>query len=425
MREIDFYMSILIKSAKIIDASSKFNGKTQDILIIDGKIQEINSEINSKAKKIISLKDLHVSPGWLDTSVCFGEPGLEEREDLINGAQTASFSGFTDIVLNPETEPYLDTKADISYIKSNSKDFVTKIHPLGCLTKEAKSKKLADLFEMFESGAVGFYDFKRPITNSNLIKIALQYVQNFNGLVISFPYEKSLCPNGQMHEGQISTNYGLKGIPTISEEIMLKRDLKILEYTGGKIHIPCISTEESVKLIQEAKKNKLNVTCSVSINNLFFNDDKLKDFDTRFKVLPPIRSEEHRKALIKGLKDGIIDFVTSDHTPIDIDKKKTDFENSLFGSTGLESLYGALNSLFDLNKTIDILTRRKETFGIKNSSINEGQTACLSLFNPNIEYEFLKENIISKSKNSCFIGSKLKGKALGIISNNSIRLIEN
>ena len=418
-------MSILIKSAKIIDASSKFNGKTQDILIINGKIQEINSEINSKAKKIISLKDLHVSPGWLDTSVCFGEPGLEEREDLINGAQTASFSGFTDIVLNPETEPYLDTKADISYIKSNSKDFVTKIHPLGCLTKEAKSKKLADLFEMFESGAVGFYDFKRPITNSNLIKIALQYVQNFNGLVISFPYEKSLCPNGQMHEGQISTNYGLKGIPTISEEIMLKRDLKILEYTGGKIHIPCISTEESVKLIQEAKKNKLNVTCSVSINNLFFNDDKLKDFDTRFKVLPPIRSEEHRKALIKGLKDGIIDFVTSDHTPIDIDKKKTDFENSLFGSTGLESLYGALNSLFDLNKTIDILTRRKETFGIKNSSINEGQTACLSLFNPNIEYEFLKENIISKSKNSCFIGSKLKGKALGIISNNSIRLIEN
>ncbi len=418
-------MSILIKSAKIIDASSKFNGKTQDILIINGKIQEINSEINSKAKKIISLKDLHVSPGWLDTSVCFGEPGLEEREDLINGAQTASFSGFTDIVLNPETEPYLDTKADISYIKSNSKDFVTKIHPLGCLTKEAKSKKLADLFEMFESGAVGFYDFKRPITNSNLIKIALQYVQNFNGLVISFPYEKSLCPNGQMHEGQISTNYGLKGIPTISEEIMLKRDLKILEYTGGKIHIPCISTEESVKLIQEAKKNKLNVTCSVSINNLFFNDDKLKDFDTRFKVLPPIRSEEHRKALIKGLKDGIIDFVTSDHTPIDIDKKKTDFENSLFGSTGLESLYGALNSLFDLNTTIDILTRRKETFGIEKSSINEGQTACLSLFNPNIEYEFLKENIISKSKNSCFIGSKLKGKALGIISNNSIRLIEN
>ena len=425
MREIDFHMSILIKSAKIIDASSKFNGKTQDILIINGKIQEINNEINSKSKKIISFKNLHVSPGWLDTSVCFGEPGLEEREDLINGAQTASFSGFTDIVLNPETEPYLDTKADISYIKSNSEDFVTKIHPLGCLTKEAKSKKLADLFEMFESGAVGFYDFKRPITNSNLIKIALQYVQNFNGLVISFPYEKSLCPNGQMHEGQISTNYGLKGIPTISEEIMLKRDLKILEYTGGKIHIPCISTEESVKLIKEAKKNKLNITCSVSINNLFFNDDKLKDFDTRFKVLPPIRSEEHRKALIKGLKDGIIDFVTSDHTPIDIDKKKTDFENSLFGSTGLESLYGALNSLFDLNTTIDILTRRKDTFGIEKNSINEGQTACLSLFNPNIEYEFLKENIISKSKNSCFIGSKLKGKALGIISNNSIKLIEN
>ena len=426
MQEIDSYMSILIKSAKIIDASSKFNGKTQDILIVNGKIKEIKNYIdNSKAKKIISFKDLHVSSGWLDTSVCFGEPGLEEREDLINGAQAAALSGFTDIVLNPETEPYLDTKADISYIKSRSKNLATNIHPLGCLTREAKSENLADLFEMFESGAVGFYDFKKPIFNSNLLKIALQYVQNFDGLVISFPFEKSLCDNGQMHEGQISTNYGLKGIPAISEEIMLNRDLKILEYTAGKIHIPCISTEESVKLIRDAKKKKLNVTCSVSINNLFFNDNKLKDFDTRFKVLPPLRSENHRKALIKGLKDGIIDFVSSDHTPIDIDKKKTDFVNSLFGATGLESLFGALNTLFDLNTSIDILTRMKNTFGIDKNSVDEGQTAILSLFNPNVEYEFSKENIISKSKNSCFIGSKLKGKALGIISNNSIKIVEN
>ena len=418
-------MSILIKSAKIIDARSKFNGKILDILIVKGKIKEISKNIDdSKAKKIISLEDLHISPGWLDTSVCFGEPGLDEREDLNNGSETAALSGISDLVLNPETDPFLDTKADINYIKSKSKDFISKIHPLGCLTKGAQSEKLADLYEMNQSGAVGFYDFKKPINNANLLKIALQYVQSFNGLIISFPYEKKLCSDGQMHEGKISTNYGIKGISEISEEIMLNRDLEILDYTGGKIHIPCISTMKSVKLIKEAKRKKLNVTCSVSINNLFFNDEKLKDFDTRFKVLPPIRSDNHRKALINGLKDGTIDFVTSDHSPIEIDKKKTDFENSLFGSTGLESLFGALNSIFDINTSIDILTRRKNIFGINENIISVGEDAIISLFNPKVKYIFKMDNIYSKSKNSCFIGTEIKGKAYGVIRNNSYRIIE-
>ena len=419
-------MSILIKSAKIFDANSKFNGKTLDILIINGKIQEIAKSISdSKAKKIINKKNLCVSVGWLDTSVCFGEPGLEERETLSNGAKTAAQSGFTDVILNAETDPNLDTKADINYITSKSSEFIINIHPTGCLTKEAKSEKLADLFEMHKSGAIGFYDFKKPLNNPNLLKIALQYVQGFDGLIFSFPFEKSICYDGQIHEGLISTNYGLEGIPALSEEIMLERDLKILEYTGGKMHVPCISTKESVKLIKEAKKNNINVTCSVSINNLFFNDEKLKNFDTRFKVLPPIRSEVHRKALLKGLDDGIIDFVTSDHTPIDIDNKKTDFVNSLFGSTGLESFFGALNSLFSTEKSIDILTKNKNVFGIAENKIEEGEVANLTLFDPNYKYTFTKDHIISKSKNSCFIDSNLTGKSFGIISNNSIQLIEN
>ena len=200
---------------------------------------------------------------------------------------------------------------------------------------------------------------------------------------------------------------------------------KILEYTGGKIHIPCISTEESVKLIKEAKNNKLNVSCSVSINNLFFNDEKLKDFDTRFKVMPPIRDERHQKALVKGVSDGTIDFVTSDHSPIDIDNKKTDFENSLFGSTGLESIFGALNSIFKVEKSIDILTRSKNIFGIKETHINIGENANLSLFDPEHKYLFTKENVISKSKNSCFINSNLNGKAYGIISNNLVKVLGN
>ena len=417
-------MSILIKSAKIIDADNSLDGKVFDIYIDKGIISNIDKNIDKPAKTIISRENLHVSIGWLDSSVCFGEPGLEEREDLENGIKSAGLSGFTDIVLNSETLPILDSKADISYIKSKTQNSVVSVHPLGALSKKSDSEELADLKEMYDVGCIGFYDFKKAIKNPNLLKTALQYVQHFDGLILSFPIEDSISKNAQVHEGEVSTKYGIKGFPPISEEIAVYRDLKILEYTDGKLLIPTISTTGSVKLIQEAKSKGLEVWCSVSINNLFFNDDKLKDFDTRFKVTPPIRDEKTRKELIKYVNDGSIDLVTCDHCPIDIDNKKTDFENSFFGSTGLESSFGALNSLFDLNKTIKILTSGYDTFSINKPSLSVGSEAKLTLFNPDIKYTFSKSNILSKSKNSSFIDSKLKGKAYGIVSNSKILIVE-
>ena len=417
-------MSILIKSAKIIDADNSLDGKVFDIYIDKGIISNIDKNIDKPAKTIISRENLHVSIGWLDSSVCFGEPGLEEREDLENGIKSAGLSGFTDIVLNSETLPILDSKADISYIKSKTQNSVVSVHPLGALSKKSDSEELADLKEMYDVGCIGFNDFKKAIKNPNLLKTALQYVQHFDGLVLSFPIEDSISKNAQVHEGEVSTKYGIKGFPPISEEIAVYRDLKILEYTDGKLLIPTISTTGSVKLIKEAKSKGLKVWCSVSINNLFFNDDKLKDFDTRFKVMPPIRDEKTRKELIKYVNDGTIDLVTCDHCPIDIDNKKTDFENSFFGSTGLESSFGALNSLFDLNKTIKILTSGYDTFSINKPSLSVGSEAKLTLFNPDIKYTFSKSNILSKSKNSSFIDSKLKGKAYGIVSNSKILIVE-
>ena len=417
-------MSILIKSAKIIDADNSLDGKVFDIYIDKGIISNIDKNIDKPAKTIISRENLHVSIGWLDSSVCFGEPGLEEREDLENGIKSAGLSGFTDIVLNSETLPILDSKADISYIKSKTQNSVVSVHPLGALSKKSDSEELADLKEMYDVGCIGFNDFKKAIKNPNLLKTALQYVQHFDGLVLSFPIEDSISKNAQVHEGEVSTKYGIKGFPPISEEIAVYRDLKILEYTDGKLLIPTISTTGSVKLIKEAKSKGLKVWCSVSINNLFFNDDKLKDFDTRFKVMPPIRDEKTRKELIKYVNDGSIDLVTCDHCPIDIDNKKTDFENSFFGSTGLESSFGALNSIFDLNKTIKILTSGYDTFSINKPSLSVGSEAKLTLFNPDIKYTFSKSNILSKSKNSSFIDSKLKGKAYGIVSNSKILIVE-
>ena len=415
-------MSIILKSAKVINAESKYNGTQQDILISEGKIVKIAKSISDKNARIIDIKDLHVSDGWFDSSVSFGEPGFEERETIENGGIVASKSGFTDVVLNSNTNPVIDSQAGISFVKS--KNSSCNIHPLGALTISSESKEMAELFDMKNAGAVGFYDYKKPIINSNLLKISLQYSQAFNSLIMSFPLDKSIAKNGIINEGEISVNYGIKGIPNFSEEIQINRDLHILEYTGGNLHIPTISTKKSLDLIKKAKEKGLNVTCSVAIHNLTFNEAKLKDFDTRFKVLPPLRTEKDRLALVKGVKDGVIDLVTSDHCPIDVENKKTDIDNAEYGTIGLESFFGSLLNLFTLEETIKILTRGRKLFNIENFDFKEGSEARLSLFKISKEFEFSKSHIKSKSKNSAFLGTKMKGYPVGIINSNNIIINE-
>ncbi|MDC0554086.1 dihydroorotase [Flavobacteriaceae bacterium] len=416
-------MNIILKSAKVINVESKHNGSKQDILISEGKIKKIDSTISVKNAKTISVKNLHVSVGWFDSSVSFGEPGYEERETLINGADVAAKSGFTDLLLNPSTNPVLDNQTDISFIKSKSLNSSCNIHPIGALTLSSESKDLAELYDMKNSGAVGFYDFKKPILNSNLLKTALLYSQSFNSVIMSYPQDNSVAKGGLINEGTISVNYGIKGIPNFAEEIQIARDLHVLEYTGGKLHIPTISTKKSFELIKKAKSKGLNVTCSVAVHNLIFNDKKLKDFDTRFKVLPPLREEKDRVALVNGVKTGLIDMVTSDHLPIDLENKKTDIENAKYGTIGLESIFGSLLSLFDLNQTIEILTRGREIFNIEKPEFEVGSKASLSLFTIN-DYEFSKADILSKSKNSAFLGMKMKGKPIGVINGNKIKINE-
>jgi dihydroorotase len=415
-------MSIILKSAKVINAESKYNGTQQDILISEGKIVKIAKSISDKNARIIDIKDLHVSSGWFDSSVSFGEPGFEERETIENGGIVASKSGFTDVILNSNTNPVIDSQAGISFVKS--KNSSCNIHPLGALTISSQSKEMAELFDMKNAGAVGFYDYKKPIINSNLLKISLQYSQAFNSLIMSFPLDKSIAKNGIINEGEISVNYGIKGIPNFSEEIQINRDLHILEYTGGNLHIPTISTKKSLDLIKKAKEKGLNVTCSVAIHNLTFNEAKLKDFDTRFKVLPPLRTEKDRLALVKGVKDGVIDLVTSDHCPIDVENKKTDIDNAEYGTIGLESFFGSLLNLFTLEETIKILTRGRKLFNIENFDFKEGSEARLSLFKISKEFEFSKSHIKSKSKNSAFLGTKMKGYPLGIVNSNNIIINE-
>ena len=416
-------MNVLIKSATIIDSKSDFHNQTLDVLIEKGVITEISKQIkNTKNYKEVVLDNLHISQGWFDSSVSFGEPGYEERETIVNGLKTAARSGFTAIAVNSNTNPVIDSYADISFLKGKSHGNAVYLYPIGALTKESKSEDLAELFDMKNAGAIAFYDYQKPIGNPNLMKLALQYASNFDGLVMSFPQESKISGLGVMNENVMSTSLGLKGNPTLAEELQIARDLFLLEYTGGKLHIPTISTAKSVELIRTAKQNKLDVSCSVAIHNLVFTDSKLDTFNTNYKVAPPLRTQTDCDALIEGLKDGTIDMVTSDHNPIDIEHKKTEFDFANYGTIGLESAFGALNTVFTLKKTIELLTKGKQRFGIESSSISIGNKANLTFFNPIIDYKFATEHIQSTSKNAIFKNHPLKGKAYGIFSNNQLIL---
>ena len=418
-------MNSLIKSATIIDKNSEFHNKTVDILISNGIISDISEDIkNPKNFLEIRFPNLHVSNGWFDYSVCTGEPGYEERDNLLNTLMLASKSGFTSVGLQPNTFPVTEKSTEIEYLKAVAKNSNVNIYPIGALTKNSDGNELAELFEMKNSGAIGFGDYKKSIENANVLKLALLYSKDYNIPIFSFPLNREISNNGVMNEGITSTSLGLKGIPGMSEEIQIMRDIRILEYTGGNLHIPYISTRKSLELIKKAKNKGLNISCSTCVHNLFFNDSHLSDFNTNFKVLPPLRTQDDIDQLISGVKDGSIDTVTSDHNPLDIELKNVEFDKAEFGTIGLESLFGALNRIFPIKTTINILTRGKKVFGIEETEIKIGTQADLSLFNPINSFVFNDDNVLSMSKNSIFIGSSLKGKVYGTISNGKMTLNE-
>lgn len=416
-------MKILIKSATIVDPSSKHHLKKRDLLITDGKFEKIAANIdNPDQRQEVSLKNLYVSQGWFDSSVCLGEPGYEDRETIKNGLQTAAMSGFTGIAVNPNTLPTADSKADIQFLLSKAAGNPVSVYPIGALTKEGNGTDLAELFDMKNAGAVAFYDYQKAVKNPLLLKLALQYTCDFDGLVIAFCNDSNIAGNGIVNEEVSATKLGLKGIPALAEELHLVRNIYLLEYTDGKLHVPTVSTEKSIKLIKEAKSKGLDITCSVSVNNLVLNDDELSGFDTNLKLLPPLRTQKVNKKLIQALKEGIIDGVTSDHNPIDIEHKNTEFDNALFGSIGLESIFGALQTLFTTEETVSLLTRLKSRFSANSSFIEEGESADITLFNPDVEWVFETKDILSTSKNAALLGKKLKGKPYGIYANGILKI---
>ena len=415
-------MNLLIKQATIVDSNNSHNGKVVDILIEKGVITQIKKSITpEKGVKTIEGDNLHVSAGWLDMQVNFCDPGNEHKETLEKGLKAAAKGGFTGVAVMSGTNPPLHNKAQIDYVVNKSKSNAVDVYPVGTLSYNQEGKDLSEMYDMQLSGAVAFSDYKKPIKDAGLILRALQYSNNINSFIITHCDDKTISHGGLMNEGVTSTRLGLKGMPALAEEIMLQRNIQILEYTGGKMHIPTISTKGSVELIKKAKAKKLNITCGVAAYNLLLDETEVEGFDTNFKVNPPLRTKEDVDALKKAVADGIIDVIVSDHNPQDIESKDLEFDLADNGMVGLESCFGvanaALSAKASLETVIDTLTKNpRSVLGLKEVSVKEGEEANLTIFNPGKKFVFEKSHIVSSNKNSGFIGKEIKGEVIAVIN---------
>lgn len=422
-------MKICIASAYIIDPASPFNGQTQDLWIENGiiqRIEDVSAENRQEADQLIEIAGLHVSAGWLDMRVSAADPGYEYREDLLSVREAAASGGFTGIVTLPNTHPTVQTKEAIHYQRTKGSNHAVQIFPAATVTIDALGKDLTEMIDLHHAGAVAFTDGHQPVWHPDILIKTLQYLQPFGGLLINRPEDALLTQFGTMHEGVTSTMLGLKGMPALAEELMLARDLRLLAYAGGKIHLSLISTAQSVQLIREAKAQGLAVTCDVAAHQMAFDDTALLNFDTNLKVNPPFRSQSDSQALWQGLADGTIDAIVSDHHPLDEESKKLEFDLAEFGIIGLETAFAVANTH---NRTLALpaliakfTVNPRNILNLPQPRMEAGQPANLTLFNPNLEWTFTGRDIRSKSRNTPFIGQTFKGKVMGVVNNGKVMM---
>jgi dihydroorotase len=308
----------------------------------------------------------------------------------------------------------------VEYLFNRAKNNLVDVYPLGTISHKREGKDMAEMYDMFLSGAKAFTDGNRPVQDAGLMERALLYTQGFKALVFSYPEDTAIAGKAKVNEGEVSTSLGMKGIPSLAEELMIARDLYLAEYTGSKIHFSTISTARSVELIKQAKKKGLQVTCDVAAHHLVLTDNELQGFDSNYKVKPPLRTSKDVKALVAGLKDGTIDAIVSQHTPHEIEFKDVEFEMAEYGNIGLQTTFSlAIKAGLTIEMIVEKLAvNPRKILDIEVPVIAEGQKANLVVFDPNVEWEYNKANNQSKSCNSPFIGQNLKGKVLLTCNNN-------
>ena len=413
-------MKILIQSAKILNAGSPFHKKIKNVLINNGRIAEIGDKKYS-ADKVIDGKGLILSTGWFDLGTYVGDPGFEQKEDLASAARAAAAGGFTGLAILPNTNPSVQTKNEVRNVLGGNDKRLVQFHPLASVTRNNKGEELTEMIDLREAGAVGFTDGLKTVWHTDIFLKALQYLQKFDGLLIDHPEDTWLNMFGQMHEGVNSTSLGLKGMPGIAESIALSRNLDLLKYAGGRLHASKLSTARSIDLVRAARKKGLNISCDIAGYQPLFEDSALADFDTNFKVNPPLREKSDNDALIKGLADGTIDVICSGHVPQDEESKSLEFDMADFGIINLQTFPSNLVSLsaeVGWDELIEkVTTNPRKLVGVSVPKIEPGEEADLTVIDPSLEWVLDSKTNLSKSTNSPWWGQKVKGKAVAVFCN--------
>ncbi len=419
-------MKVLLKNAFTVDPHINLNS-TNDLLIENGIITKVEANIKDKVDAVYDLKNCVIVPGFADVHVHLREPGREDEETVQTGIEAGMNGGFTALCCMPNTEPAIDCAEVVTFVKDRAANSLVDVYPIGAVTKKREGKELALLGEMFEAGVVGFSDDGEPVSTSKMMKYALEYSSMFDLPIIEHCEDKSLTENGVMNESVNSTKFGLPPHPSLAEVIIALRDIAILKYTGGKLHLAHISAKETVEVLRQAKKENLNITGEVTPHHLVLTDDVVENYDTNTKVNPPLRTQADVDALIEGLKDGTIDIIASDHAPHSIEEKEWEYIYAPFGIIGLETSIGlTLTKLFhtkilsleEIIYKMSINPRR--IFKLREAKIQTGILANLTILDLNQEWVIDKNSFKSKSINTPFHGWKVKGKAIGVINNSKL-----
>ncbi|HMR86587.1 MAG TPA: dihydroorotase [Saprospiraceae bacterium] len=413
-------MTFLIKNVTIVHEGSKHHLQKTDIFIHEGKIEKIGKNIKSADAEVIKGNDLYCSIGLCDIGTHSGEPGYEHRETIDSLTKAALAGGYTTLAIFPNNKPVTQSKADIKYLKDHPDRNGVEILPIGALSKDLKGVDIAEYMDMSSGGAIAFSDGMKSVQDTGLISRALQYANQVDGIIFHHPDDHYLSQGGEMHEGDMSTSLGMKGVPVIAELNLVQRDILINDYNKGTIVEHCISSERSVKAIKAAKKDGNRIMATVSYQNLLHTDEDLNDFDTNLKVAPVLRSKSDKKALIQGLNDNTIDVIVSNHTPLDEEAKNLEFTYATPGATGLETCLAATISSLSKVITIPQLIHKltvtpRQMLKLPIPDIEVGAKANLCIFDIASSEGIITSDFKSKSNNNPYIGKDFGVKVLATI----------
>jgi len=412
-------MNLLVKNVTIADPQSKFNSQQCDVRVENGKITNIGKLSADKNETVFDAQGAFLTPGFFDLNCAAGDPGFETKEDLDTLTQTAKAGGFTGLALLPQTNPVVQSKSQVEYIVNKAKNNLVDVFPVGAISQNREAKELAELFDMQQAGAVAFSDGDKALQDDGFMSRALQYAKGFDALLMVYPENKSIAGKSQINESKNSVLLGMKGLPALAEEMHIARDIFLAGYNETKIHISNISTAGAVALIRKAKKDGVQVSCDVTAHHLIFTEELLSDFDSNYKVKPPLRGKADVKALIAGLKDGTIDAITSQHRPEEIEFKNVEFEIAHYGIVALQTV---LPLLLKAGLDIALIAEKlainpRKLLNLTVPVIEEGASANFTVFNASEKWLYNAASNYSKSANSPLLGSELTGKVKLVCNN--------